>query len=510
MSKMFDKIARNSLFNFLGTVWGAAISFFLTPYVVHRLGNQHYGLLALVGTIVGYAGLFDLSMDGTFAKHFSEYNAKGDYASLNKVISCGMAFYAVFAAFFIGFVVFTIDPLLGFLNIPPALHDEARFALIFGSCMFGFNSVGGTFEGLVYGLQRMDLISKVNMGTTLPNVAATVFVLTKGWGIRGLLWVRGLTRAVTFAAYRRFCRVLLPEIKPSLKHLDREMFGRLIRFGMKLHIGHIASTITAETDKLFITMFLSVGLVTDFQVGNALVTYGLTVASMVGVTLLPAFSELAAHGDHKLVTEAYLKGSRFMCAFTAPIYAFIAVSGGQLVRLWMGSGFEDASFLIKVLAIGSFTEAATMAGYSASIAISRPGILAKRAVVVAIVNIALNFALIKSFGFVGAGLGTTIALASGNLYLHASLGRELEIEPGLLRRSVTPFILLALVSAAAASFFDHAGAWASMNRLPLAGFIAAKGILFCAVYGLGTAVFGVFTPEEIGFVKEKLRARFSA
>ena len=53
-------IARNVTANWLGFAVHAAVTFFLTPFVLAELGEVRYGLWCLVIGLTGYYGLFDL------------------------------------------------------------------------------------------------------------------------------------------------------------------------------------------------------------------------------------------------------------------------------------------------------------------------------------------------------------------------------------------------------------------------------------------------------------------
>ena len=53
-------IGRNAFWNFGGQAWAVALAFFTTPYVVHNLGADSYGLLMTVGVVTSYFAFSDL------------------------------------------------------------------------------------------------------------------------------------------------------------------------------------------------------------------------------------------------------------------------------------------------------------------------------------------------------------------------------------------------------------------------------------------------------------------
>ena len=57
-------IVRNTVLNLVGLVVPLAVGFITIPMVVRALGNERFGILALVWVVLGYFGLFDLGLGG--------------------------------------------------------------------------------------------------------------------------------------------------------------------------------------------------------------------------------------------------------------------------------------------------------------------------------------------------------------------------------------------------------------------------------------------------------------
>ena len=119
------------------------MAFFLTPYMLGRLGKEMYGLYALVGMFIGYVGILDFSMDSTLVKFVAEHNAKKQFPELNAVIGWGLLFYALFAAVLAAVALLFVDPALALLKIPPQMIHDARFIVMVGLCAFAAAAVWG-------------------------------------------------------------------------------------------------------------------------------------------------------------------------------------------------------------------------------------------------------------------------------------------------------------------------------------------------------------------------------
>src|SRR3970282_2615929 len=104
------KVARNTGFNALGYFVSIVGLFFLTPYVIGKLGAELYGIWIIIAILTGYWGLSDFGIGLSFQKFVAEYHAQQDSESVNKIVNSGLAFYC-----FLGFSFFGVPFLLFYL-----------------------------------------------------------------------------------------------------------------------------------------------------------------------------------------------------------------------------------------------------------------------------------------------------------------------------------------------------------------------------------------------------------
>lgn len=83
-------IARNVLFNWLGTIANMAVGFLLSPFILHRLGNVAYGVWVLTVSVVGYLSLLDLGMQSSILRFVSQGHAKQDHQGASEATSAAL------------------------------------------------------------------------------------------------------------------------------------------------------------------------------------------------------------------------------------------------------------------------------------------------------------------------------------------------------------------------------------------------------------------------------------
>ena len=71
------RIAQNVLSNWLALAITTVVGFFLSPFVVHYLGNLTYGVWVIVMSLVAYMNLLDLGLRGAVTRFVSKGDSAG-------------------------------------------------------------------------------------------------------------------------------------------------------------------------------------------------------------------------------------------------------------------------------------------------------------------------------------------------------------------------------------------------------------------------------------------------
>ena len=73
------RIAQNIVSNWFALVVTTVVGFFLSPFVVHHLGNLAYGVWVLIASLVSYMNLLDLGLRGAVTRFVSKGKAQDDH-----------------------------------------------------------------------------------------------------------------------------------------------------------------------------------------------------------------------------------------------------------------------------------------------------------------------------------------------------------------------------------------------------------------------------------------------
>jgi hypothetical protein len=74
------------------------IAFFLSPFVIHHLGNSAYGVWVLMLSMTGYLGLLDLGIRGTVTCYVAKFHAEGKHQEASRLVSFALMIFTFLGA----------------------------------------------------------------------------------------------------------------------------------------------------------------------------------------------------------------------------------------------------------------------------------------------------------------------------------------------------------------------------------------------------------------------------
>src|SRR5437762_1666530 len=272
------------------------------------------------------------------------------------------------------------------------------------------------FLSVFKGIQRMDKQNSIEITMSVLNVLGTVFFLESGFGMFGL----ALNALLNACLGMGLTFILLKRVVPMLSlgwnfdgDLLREMFG----YGFKISVSRIGNLTCFQADKLIVSRVLGLAGVSFYEVGARLTSFMRAVPLVLLSALIPATSELGARRDREKILRTYVLVSKYIAMLTVALVAFFVLNADALVRLWLGKGFDQSAFLIRILAIGYGVNVLGAAASQIGAGIGRPEFDMRSTILLSITNPILSLILVLQFGAPGAAAGTSLALILAAVYL---------------------------------------------------------------------------------------------
>lgn len=425
------KVVRNTTYNYIGLLFNIVVRLLVTPFIVHRLENDAYGVMSIVGVIIGYAGLMELGIGTSLQKFIAEYEAKRDYGAINRIISTAFIMYICLAVVgCIAIIALTNFFVTSVFDIPMELRDISRVVFIISAFAFSSSFVLGIFGNIVVGLQRHDIFNKVLIGASLVLNAGSVVILWLGYRLIPLVAYQAGASLLGMVVMGVLAKRLMPQLSMLPRYFDRDSMKRIANFSFAVFINQISVRFMGSLDKLIVGIFLPIANVTIYSIGVTVMMIVFRIPAVASSAMTPASSELDARDRHGAIQEMVLRGMKYTVCFACPLFVAVGVLAQTLIRLWMGPGYAESAAVLQILSFGFFMLVAASAGAQVMIGINRPYINTIYASAQILLNVILSPLLVWKYGMFGAAYGTTITFIVGSTIFILHTLRILEIPAG--------------------------------------------------------------------------------
>jgi O-antigen/teichoic acid export membrane protein len=385
------------------------VSFFLSPFVVHRLGNTVYGIWVLTISTINYLSLLDLGMRSSVLRFVSKSHTKGDDEGASDAFSA-----ALWVRLQISVAVLLASAGLAvafnkIFHVPTSLIGDARLAVMIMGSSMALNMSMGVFGGVLSGLNRYDLNSLITLTQLTIRVIGVIAVLRSGKGIVAIACCE-LTAALVGNLLLVFVtRRIYPNLKIHLGKPKREVLRQLWSYSFYVFVVTVAIQLVYQTDNIVVGAFVSVASVTFYSIGNSLCRYTDQLVTAITLTFVPAASTYEAGGDTEKLAGLYQNGTRAIMMVALPVIVTLITRGRTFIGLWMGPMYEQVSgTVLLILATALLFSVANGTGSAIAYGIEKHQTLAKWAFVEGISNLTLSILLAHKMGIYGVALGTMI------------------------------------------------------------------------------------------------------
>jgi len=403
------RIAQNVLSNWFALAVTTLTGFFVSPYVVHHLGNLAYGVWVIIMSLTAYMNLLDLGLRGAITRFVSKGSAQEDHGEASRAVS-GALWIRLWIS--LGIIVTGLVLSVGLQHvfvIPPALQQAARVALLVTAVSVAINLWCGVFGGVLVALHRYDLTSAISILQTCARAAGWVYLLRTGHGILPLAIWDLCTSLAAQTATIILCFRVYPQLKIEFGRPDRATLQKLWNYSFYVFLINVALQVTYYTDNLVVGAFLTPAAVTLYAIGGTLIAYSRQIVSSMTTTFTPLASTFEAQGNYENLRRLVLHGTRAALVVSLPIQVALFFRGHTFIRLWMGEQYAIPSGnVMQILLLSVVFSSANTTSAGIVYGMEKHKRIALWGIIESVLNLSLSIILVRRIGIYGVAWGTTI------------------------------------------------------------------------------------------------------
>lgn len=479
----------------------------LMPFTIRHLGTDEYGLWMLVASCTAYFQLLDLGYGSALVRHVSDADARGDIATVNRVVSTFFVVYAALgavAAAGIATLALWVAP--GFPNLSPTQIDTAQLVL----AMLGARIVVGlpmtVFGAVTTARQRFALNSSVAIVVALANAAVTYLVLASGHGLLTLVASTTTVGLASYGAYIWTAKRTMPQLRIRISSFRPAILRDVTSFSVYVFMISVAAQIGFNLDNLVIGAALGTSAVAVYAVAFRLADYQRQLCNQLNGLLFPVVVRLEAERRSGDMREMLVETTRIALSLVTAVTICLIGFGSPLIDRWMGPGFDAAVAPLYVLALTGIVLVGQGPLGNVLLGTGRHRLVAGVSLGEAFANLGLSLLLVPSVGMLGVAVGTAIPVVVANLFilLPAACNRVDLPLTTFVKRVATPGIVGA---APAVAICAGLRMW---DPSPSIAGILSQATLVLVVYAAALGAFGLDAAERtryLGYMRQLIASR---
>ena len=402
------EVVRGASIVFALKMVGAGLGFGFNLLLARMLGAEGTGIYFLALTTITVATVFGrVGLDITLLRFAAAGAAVEDWATVKGVYRKGMTIAFVCSSC-AALAVFAAAPLLaGAVFSEPELTVPMRWMAL-AIVPFALLTLQSQ---ILLGLKRM-LYSQLVQGIGIPAFSLLgLYLLAQTWGVVGAVWAYSLGAVLTMLLGFWLWRAATPQLRGKPGRFEAR---RLLRSSMPLFWVASMNLVMMWTATFMLGIWGTVADVGIFGVASRTVLLMSFLLTAVNSIAAPKFAALYQQGDMEALGSTARGSAKLLILLSIPVLLLLTLFPGEVLKLF-GPQFVEGATALAVLAVGSFVSIVTgLVGYLLVMS-GNERLLRNNVTVAALLNVALNLALIPSTGMLGAAIATAVSLAVLNL-----------------------------------------------------------------------------------------------
>jgi len=412
---------------------GYLVSIIYTPIMLRLLGQSEYGLYNLVASIVAYLGVLNFGFGSAYMRYYSRYKVKEDtdnIAILNGMFLTIFSFIGLIAVIAGTILAFNTEHILG-SELTSIELSQAKILMIILVINLAISFPNIVFTSHITANERFIFQKLVQIIKTVINPFVVLPVLLMGYGSVGMVVMTTILNITIEIINAIYCIKTL-KMEFSFKKFDFKLMREMTVFSSYIFINLVIDQINWNVDKFVLGRFHGTIAVAVYGLAAQLNTYYISIGSTISSVFIPRVHRLVANSDNNdELTKMFTRIGRVQFIVLSLISTGLVFFGRAFINLWAGGDYDNSYPIVLLLIIPATIPMIQNIGIEIQRAKDLHQFRSWVYFFIAIGNLALTIPLAKTYGGVGAAIGTGIALLIGNgfvmnWYYHARVGLDIK------------------------------------------------------------------------------------
>jgi len=429
------------------------IGIWLTPYLIHTLGVNAYGLVPLAVSLTAFMAVFLQSFGQSVARFLMIEIQRDDYGTANRVFNTAVfGNSAILLLLSPGILLLALNAATIF-NVPEGQSFETTLLFLGIAGSFTVDAWAGSFNVSMFVRNRLDIWGAIQ---SLQRILQVVFIIALFSLVTPSISQVGLSYAVSSVLILGIIifvwKRLTPQLKVCPREFDKSHFSRIGGMTSWMIINQVGALLFLNLDLIIVNILYGSIATTEYSVVLQLGIIFRSMATVLYSILMPltvAYYANNMHGEIVQLSRTSIK--LFALGFALPI-GLLCGFAPDLLTLWVGTEFTPLAPLLVVLTFHLVVNLAVLPLTNINVSFNKVRILGLVTLGLGALTVplALFFSSYMGWGLYGIALAGVVTFTLKNsLFSPWYAARIMLISPYMFLRPIVPGLVSATLLIAA-------------------------------------------------------------
>lgn len=332
-----------TLFNIVNAVYG----FISVPLLIANYGKSNYGLIGLAVSVNVYLRLMDLGFNSTNVRFFSNWIAKKEYDSVNKLFKTSLSFYGVIGlinAIVLIVVALFADSIFNVNAEECIIVKNLLYILAISAFISWFSSC---FDQLIKACEYVGWLQKISLIPKISQMVILVLTLCFHYEIETYYALTAFSMFIVIP----FAVVKIRRVAPYVSFIpgfNYAVFKEILPYCVNIFSFGIFQFSINYLRPIFLGVRGSMESVADYRVLNGIISVVLMVGGSFMGVLLPSASKSVALNNQDAQSRIAYAGTKYISIVICFCCFGIMSISNELLCLYVGEEYSYLTFWLDL------------------------------------------------------------------------------------------------------------------------------------------------------------------
>ena len=403
--------SRNTQFSAIAIVVSVGIAFFLSPFVLIKLGPTRFGIWAILNTLLGLYGFLDLGVRAAFEHRLTRAVYRRNQKYVNHVFGTGQHLTTMIGSVTALVSIIAASAIAFTGLVPTELRTEVAMCTLVYGCLTAAKFLFFPYQAIISAVRRFDLNSQLGIATSIAVGISSAFSVYLSPSLAFLSIFASVPVFCSLFGSRMIARRLYPGIVPHPP--SRRVRKLLLRTGVLRIANGISNHISWHIDSVTIAAICGVANVAGYSIAASVSFNFLTTARIYGPTVFGHASQAYAERRIEELERLFVSATRYCSLFAIPIAVISVIHSKAFFALWLDGSpvvaTQRPDIIYSILAGSTLAILMSVPATQVLLASEKMRLVAILTMLEAATNLSLSIGLGIAFGTIGVASATVIA-----------------------------------------------------------------------------------------------------